>query len=256
LGLLAWRLDVVRFLGRDDPLPVREEVQVTQSTPSSLDRALALLDQAAAAFASVVDYRCTHLRDELIDGELKKNHLLLKIRHEPFSVSMEWVAPRSKRGRRVLYVHGLNDGKMIVRDMITLRLDPKKSIEMKESRHTILEAGIKNLLQRFQRSWHKEKELGRTEVSCHEGEAIIHVGATEYRVPCITVETRHRPEDRQLFQFYRCRLFFDRRTNLPFQMEGYDWPTSASELERPRLAERYVYLDVQSNVGLTDEDFK
>src|SRR5262245_56667985 len=153
-----------------------ENTNLVQPTgKSGMDQALEFITTARSKFANVKDYRAMFLRDELIDGEFKENYLTLKVRHEPFSVFMEWHAPASKAGRKSIYIEGQNNGKMRVREKVagnfavTVSLDPEESKKRKESRHTILEAGYKNLCEKYVKSWTKEKDLGLTQVVIEEG---------------------------------------------------------------------------------------
>jgi hypothetical protein len=241
------------------PAPTRQQATLKPAESSNMDLALKLIHEARARFASVKDYRCTYLRDEFIAGELKKNQLHLRVRHEPFSVYMEWHGPTDKQGQRAAYIAGQNNDRMRVR-VKRLGLFISTSIAVDdpqaraESRHQITEAGLKNLIERFCTRWAKEKELGLTEVLIQEGEVKVAVGDKESRHPCICVITIHNPKDKEHFTFYRTKLYFDKATGLPIQMEGYDWPRDAHDRDG-RLLEHYTYLNLEPNVGLTDADF-
>src|SRR5262245_52009122 len=100
----------------DQNLPEATE-HVSGVHDTRMAEALRLIKEARDQFANVKDYRCTYLREEVLDGKLHSNHVVLMIRHEPFSVSMEWVAPSSKKGRRTVFVAGKNNGKMLVKQM-------------------------------------------------------------------------------------------------------------------------------------------
>src|SRR5262245_36115737 len=79
------------------------ESTTTVSKPSetTMADALALLREAQQRFAAVKDYKCVFLQEELFErgkqAEWKKNHVLLKVRHEPFAVLMEYVSPHKGR---------------------------------------------------------------------------------------------------------------------------------------------------------------
>ena len=254
-GVAAWAAGWFNSAGPKVQATLAANTAPADKPEATLDDALALAHRARKQFADVRDYRCLFLRDEFIDGRLRENVIRLKIRHQPFSVYMKWLAPRSKRGREVVYVEGKNDGKMIVKSLLRLRLDPKRSIALKESRHTIKEAGLKFAIEKMCRGWERERPLGRTEVDIHDGELRIQVGKRVIVRPYRCVVTRHDPKDRSLFTFYRARVFFDRETHLPIRLEAYDWPASSTD-ETGQLLERYTYLDLETNIGLTDEDFE
>jgi hypothetical protein len=261
---VAWGLGMFNK-GPDEPIAKNDETTfktVENAGKGGMDQAVELIKTARDKFASVKDYRATFLRDELIDGEFKENYLTLKVRHEPFSVYMKWLAPASKAGRQSIYVEGQNNGKMRVSEKIagsfavTVSLDPEESKKRKESRHTILEAGYKNLCDKYVKSWTKEKDLGLTQAVIEQGELRITLpGQNETKLHCHVVTTIHDPKDREQFQFYRSRLYFNKDNGMLVRVQVYDWPESADDKEG-RLVERYTYLNIEPNLGLTDADFR
>jgi hypothetical protein len=245
-----------------DPGPVDVVQQITALAPAQkapFDAALELAHRARDRFAQVRDYRCTYLRDERIDDQLQENHLDLKVRHEPFSVAMKWVAPPGKKDRQAVFVRGKNDGKMLVRGILpwTLKLDPKEAVERKESLHSIEEAGLKHAIERCCTAWEAEKPLNVTAVTVQDAElkGTLGDGRTVTR-PCHSVTLVRDPAKapRQTLTFGTVRVYFDRETHLPVRLETFGYaPARDGE---GVLEERYTYLEMQTNVGLTDADFK
>jgi hypothetical protein len=189
----------------------------------------------------------------MLDGQMQMNTMTLKVRHEPFSVAMEWHGPAQKKGRRAIYVHGKNDGKMVVKHLITLKLDPAESIKRKESRHTILEAGILNLINRYEASWEREQTMGLTDLSVEEKIESIKIGDQTYTHPCHCVTSRHPADSRGTFEYYIAKVYFDKSSGLPIRTECYEFPSAG--FPDGRLVERYTYLDLKLNAGLTEADF-
>jgi hypothetical protein len=257
---VAWGLGAFGT-GRPEAPTAQASERLAEAKPADMDQALLLIQTARDKFANVNDYQVTFLRDERIEGDLKENHMVLKVRHVPFSVYMEWLAPRSRQGRKSAYVEGENDGKMLVREplagrfAITVKLDPEESKKRKESRRTIKEAGYRNLVERYVKSWQREKQLGRTQVAIQDGELKVALGEREVKFPCTVVTTKHDPKDRNQFTFFRSRVYFHKETGQLVRLEGYDWPTRPGD-EEGELNERYTYLDFKTNVGLTDADFR
>jgi uncharacterized protein DUF1571 len=259
VGVVAWAFGAFRPRLPDVPAAT-STAQLEQAQSANMDQALVHIRTARDKFATVKDYRMTFLRDEVIKGEMQQNHMVMKVRHEPFSVYMEWLAPQSKKGRKTAYVEGLNNGKMLVREpigrfAITVRLDPEESKKRGESKHTIKEAGYRNLVERYVKSWEKEKELGKTKVTIQEGELKVAMSDGDKTFNCIVVTTHHEPKDKEHFTFYRSRMYFNKETGQLVRLEGYDWPARRDDKEG-ELIERYTYLNVETNVGLTDGDFK
>src|SRR3954451_9290028 len=67
--------------------------ETTARQAGGLDEALQMAKAAQAKLQAVAGYRCLYLRDERIANEMNENYLKMAVRHEPFSVIMEWVDP-------------------------------------------------------------------------------------------------------------------------------------------------------------------
>jgi hypothetical protein len=247
---LAWANNLFDF--GVEPVTAEENLNSAPQA-ASVERALELIRTAEERFRAVVDYECLFLRDEVIDGKMNQNVLRLKVRHEPFSVLMEWLDPAVKRGRKVAWVTGKNDGKMLVKQLITLKLDPAESIRKKESRHTILETGIKNLIHRYKESWEREAHLGLTTMTIDDREVRVSLPQRDFVHQCLCVTSRHPATSRGQFQYFYVKLYFDKATGLPMKTEVFDWPSAAHP--DGQLVERYTYLDLKTNVGVKDADF-
>lgn len=235
------------------PVAETTETITKTATATSFNQALDLIRTARRNFAQVRDYKCLYLRDEMVDGQMQMNTMALKVRHEPFSVAMEWLGPAQKKGRRVVFVQGKNDNKMLVKHLVTLKLDPQESIKRKESRHTIQEAGILNLINRYERSWEKEQSMGITQLSVEEKTETIKLGEQAYTHVCSCVTSTHPIDSRNTFEYYIAKVYFDKTTGLPIRTEGFEFPSDGHP--EGRLMERYTYLDLKLNPGLTEADF-
>jgi hypothetical protein len=258
----TWLFRVWPFDGPDIP-PVDQNVLVETTQADNIDTALKMMHDAVEKFAGVQDYRCTYLRDEFIDGAFHENHLHLAIRHEPFSVRMEWLSPKNKKGRVSNYVEGKHDNQMIVKEPVfrglppvKVQLDPEESKKRKESRHVITEAGLKNAMQRCCKRWENDRARGLTQVILEDAEVLVNLPEHQITRPCRCVALK-RPADldqRPHFDFFRVNIYFDKETGLPIRFEAYDWPQPGHE--DGRLVERYTYLDIRTNAGLKDSDFE
>jgi hypothetical protein len=224
----------------------------TQATSADLKEALTLAKDAQAKLHAMKGYRCLYLRDEFIGNEMQENYIKLAIHHEPFSVSMVWIEPKLKKDRKAIYVAGKNDGNMIVKQLfIKKTLAPDESIKMKESRHTILEAGLKNMMDRFVTSWEAESKLSETSCKYFDTQLDITTSGKKNSYDCRVVETDHPVTVKDKYLFYRVKVFFNKADGLPVRMEGYDWPTTV--YPEGRLVERYTYVDVKSEDVVPDE---
>ncbi len=213
-----------------------------------------------------------HMRDNVRDYTANfvkrhrvKNNLTeptwanIKIRHRrqqgdrivrPFSVYLGFLKPSSAKGREVIWVEGQNGGKLIahetgIRNLMNVKLDPKGAIAMHEERYPITEIGMENLAVRLMEAGTREKKYGECEVRVAENAKIgDHL--------CDMVEVTH-PVQRSHFDFYRTRVFFSQKLNMPIRYVSWSWPTKPGG--EPVLEEEYTYLNVRVNVGLTDTDF-
>jgi hypothetical protein len=207
------------------------------------------------------DYTCHLQKRERIDGRLGETEsLFVKVRHErradgrgavPFSVYIKFLGPERVRGREVLYVHGANDGKLIVRNggpkfaYITTAVLPNSSVAMQESRYPLTEIGVKNLTRRL-------IENGETERKSQKCRVKTLAGAKINDRPCTLIYVAH--TDRQgPLPYQYAHIFVDDALQLPVRYAAYDWPEK--EGGPPRLLEEYTYTNVRLNVGLTDWDF-
>jgi hypothetical protein len=205
---------------------------------------------------AVKDYRCLFLRDELMPAGMRNSQMNLKIRHEPFSVLIDYVMP--DRGMRAYY-HA-SEGKLHT-TAFPFPLDPNGALAKSRSKNSVAEAGLLNAIQRFCQRWETEKKLGLTRVTIQDDLSLklkVEGEKKERELSCVLITTIHDPKDRAKFQeinvaFYVTKVYFDKKTGLPFKMEGYDWPTK--EKPEGELLEGYTYLDLETNVGLADKDF-
>ncbi len=252
IGLVCLALGTLRApaaeLSRDHPLlPV---VKVATERLKLLD------DQ-------VRDYTCTLVKRERINGVLSDHEYIdVKLRQEtvrgghvvtPFSVYLRFLAPNDVKGREVVYVRGRNNGKMIVRRggdrfaYVTAALEPTADIALRESHYPITDVGMKNLITRL-------LDVGQEELQYdgRECEVNYYRGAKIDNRQCTVIEVRH-PLQRSQYRYHVARIFIDDEVQLPVRFASYDWPKQQGG--PPQLIEEYTYLNVQTNVGLTDLDF-
>jgi len=233
-----------------------ESSETTPAQTGDLQEALRLARAAQIKLKTLGGYRCIYLRDERIDNELHRNYLKLAVRHEPFSVLMEWIEPRSKKGRKVAYVAGQYDGKMRVKMGLipAISMDPQQSIKLKESRHTIAEAGLKNMVDRLVTAWEQESLTSETTVRYSDAEIPVELGGKHHTYACRLVETVHPVETRGKYDFHRTRVYFDKVTGLVVQVEGFGWPTAT--YPDGILMEKYSYVELDTSVVPPESEFR
>jgi outer membrane lipoprotein-sorting protein len=203
-----------------------------------------VLEEMQRAYAQIDHYAATFLMQERIDGELHPEQWLALKFKKPFKVYLRWMKGKNE-GRQALYPAGLDGNELWVRvpmlvRAVTITLDPQSPRARKGGRHAITDVGIGRLLDFI--SENAQRGLQRGELTIEEGGL-----RTTFDRP-VQRYTLHLPNNPT--KGYYCMaaiLDVDRDYRLPIYAEIYDWDG--------RLVERYGYLDLRLNPGLTDEDF-
>lgn len=203
-----------------------------------------VLDEMERAYARVDHYTATFLMQERIDGELETSQLIaLKIK-KPFRVYMHWIEGPNK-GRKALYPAAPNSDKLLVRvpiflGPITLTLDPHGSLAMKGRRHPITDIGIGRLLDLITENVRRGFGKGKLRVEDRGGHPMFDRPAHRYWIDS--------PADLSTgYAGMSAIIDVDREHRLPIYAEIFD--------RENQLIERYGYLNLQLNPGLTDADF-
>ena len=230
--------------------------------PHPLDRALAFAHESLASMrANVYDYTARMAKRESINGTLGKTTFMdVKIRcprvdaqgqQAPFSVYMKFLQPREAAGREVLWVEGRDDGNLLAHQpggivgMRTFELAPTGMLAMKGQRYPIYEAGLENLIVKLIEKATRDRAAGKCEVTYRDGLAMN-------KRPCSLIEVVHQ-QKRAPYEFYKAQVLIDDELNLPVRYTSYDWPKTPGA--KPQILEQYTYINIKTNVGLTDQDF-
>jgi hypothetical protein len=238
----------------DAPAPVVSSAPAAppSTTAAPMDEPIRILKEAQKAYAEVRDYTCQFITKEKMGNTAPvENVINMRVRTDPFAVNLKWVEPKSLLGQEAVYAVGRNDGKMRVRSagllgavgFVTLDLNDARATET--SKHSIAEAGIGNLLERYSSGWERERSWGMTEVQIAE---------YEYnKRRCVRVETTHPTNPDGRFLYYCTVTYFDVETKLPIRVECYDWPQC--EGAQPDLIEVFSYVNLKLNAGVKDDVF-
>jgi len=221
---------------------------------------LLLLEKGFHKIEKASDYTATFFKQESVDGELKAaQRMKMKIRHEPFSIYMKWVA--GDRGRELIYVDGKNDGRMIVklggfkgRLLPALKLDPNGSLALKEARHPVTEIGLLNLTRRIIGERRQQLEKPELNIRCR----MLRDEQFDDR-PCFLFVLEF--NNRQISPKYRKSVqYVDREYLLPVCIKNYTWPAGESLSEKETLdaetiIEHYSYSSLRLEKQLAEIDF-
>ncbi|MGQ0637238.1 MAG: DUF1571 domain-containing protein [Planctomycetaceae bacterium] len=177
----------------------------------------------------------------------------IKFRREPFSVYLQ-NRDGKENGREVLFVKNANGDKLLVRERGflaslagTVTLTPDDKQVMDENRYAITEIGVHKILEKALAIWEADAQKPEGEVTVKKLANIQAAGKN-----CDGFEIRYRSKTNDS-EFFTSRVFFDRQSKLPLHAEQYGWPDSGEG--KPPLLERYTYVELKPNVGLTDANF-
>lgn len=202
-------------------------------------------------------YRGRLIKRERIDGRLQEERSIeMRVREGPrLAVAMDFLLPADVAGRRILYVQGEHDGRMLVRkggrrlDFVVLRLNPLGSKAQAESLVPLTQIGFRRLLAALvstltsqieadpqaantQVQWNKEAELdGR---------------------PCQIIRVLH-PERDEALLFHTAAVYIDQQLGVPVRIEAYGWPEQPAD-SLPLIAE-YTYTHLELNASLPGDCF-
>ncbi len=201
----------------------------------------------------IEDYSCTFIKRERVDGRLQDHeYFFCKVRHNPFSIYLYFLAPEDVRGQEVIYVEGLNDNHLVAhpigirqRAIGSVQLKPDGMIAMRGNRYPLTDAGILNLAEKLIEIGEQDTHFGECEVNFYQGAKLN--GRT-----CTCIQVKH-PVPRRNFRYYMARIFVDEELMVPIRYASWSWPKTPGG--EPELVEEYTYLDLKLNNGYTDRDF-
>jgi hypothetical protein len=223
--------------------------------PISQEERLRLLHRQATHRISLMDtYALRMRRREAVGGKTKPEEVIeCKFRQAPFSVHMKWVGTEGK-GREVIYVQGQHDGMIhtltAAGDIPLLpggqrfRVSPDSAMVRNRSRHSIKEAGIETLVERFGKLVEDHTRSAGQRPLRYVG--LLKRPEFEQKVECVFQVIPAKSE--AAFPNGGQRLwFFDGELGLPVLIVSLD--------EQKREVEYYCFDRFQYPAHLTDADF-
>jgi outer membrane lipoprotein-sorting protein len=223
--------------------------QETQTAEHPLRPAIQYAKACLEKIEALPGYEATFYKKEVVGTSVVSHQMKIKVRHNPFSVYLLFQTPHE--GREVIYVEGQNNGKLIAHEAGflsiagSMELNPTDAIAMNENRYPITKAGIANTLKIMIKQWEDETKYGETEVKYYKD-------AKVGNVTCRVIESRH-PEPRRQFNNHMVRLWIDSESGLPVRMQKYGFPKKPGT--EPPILEDYTFLDLKTDIRLTDADF-
>lgn len=211
---------------------------------------------------SIRDYTAVMVKRELVGGVLGEYEFMgIKVRNRrvqngqiltPFSVYMTFLRPASVKGREVIYVENQNSGNIVAHEggmrgrfLPTVNLDPNGMMAMRGQRYPITDMGVENLVIKLIEKGERDRKSGPCVVEFRQGAKVD-------KRDCTVVTVKHQHQ-KPCYDFCEAQIFIDDEMNIPVRYCAYDWPTQAGADKI--LLEEYTYLQIKTNVGLTDSDF-
>lgn len=219
----------------------------------SFDQPIAWMQEAKTNYSAVKDYSCNLVSRERVNGKLGDDNIMqMKVKAQPFSVYLRWLAPAKDVGQEVAYVQGKNNGKMRVKSkgvpgfLNFVSIDPNDPRVLQNSRHTILEAGIGHMIDETLKSWEIDRANGKAKV-------LPALEADYNKRACYKVEVVRLERTAQA-TCYRTVIYLEKVSKMPIFLQNYDWPRQGGPADG-ELLESFGYFNLQFNVGLADAEF-
>lgn len=226
-----------------------KELPKTVADNHPLKPCIAKAEESLQAIKAVKDYSAVLFKQEMVQNKLLSQTMFAKFRHEPFSVYLKFEQPHA--GREVIYVDGLNKGRLMGHDAGfrslagTVNYIPTSKEAMAENRYPITQAGMSKMVEAVIAQWQAAGQYQEVVVKDFTN---VKVGEES----CLLLETIH-PQPRDHFKFHKTRLYLHADTKLPIRVEQYGWPEK--EGGEAVLMEEYTYTQIKTNLGFTDFDF-
>lgn len=198
---------------------------------------------------NVRGFTCQLIKRERIGGELQQERTINMIVREgsggdePYATRMDFLSPSDVAGRRLLYVEGEHDNRMLARKggqrltFIVLRLDPhgfKANGETLASiTHLSFERSLEKIVQALERQIEADPAALNTLVEWDDAANLAGCN-------CRRVRVVHPRRDEPLV-FYRAEVFLDDQHGLPIRITLHDWPEDGNQ---PPLIAEYTYRDL------------
>ncbi|MEZ6090719.1 MAG: DUF1571 domain-containing protein [Pirellulaceae bacterium] len=210
---------------------------------------------------NLVDYRSRVIKRERVDGKLlDEQELELKVlcrRREqgkivqPMRVYLKFLSPESIAGREAIWAEDQNDGRLIgheagIMNLASASLDPTGERAMEGNLYPITEIGVVNLVEQLIARGENDLTESQVRVTLKEDQRIGDRSCTRIRIELV------QPSETLNFQY--AEIFIDMERQLPLRYAAYGWPDSVGD-DGNGVQEEYTYLDLETNVGLTETDF-
>jgi hypothetical protein len=220
-------------LSPDLTLPAQARVKERTGQPTSTE-GNEFLAQAEAKLRALKTYKVKVSRVERVGSQLQpREELSLSVRTKPKAVRLEWSEGPNK-GREVIYSTAVDPKMMFVHmansaiPLPAMRIAVDSPLVMKNSRHSITEAGLDTVIDKLRKAGRQEGDADNQDKLEYRGPQ----KAPGLDHPCNEFVVRSTAGE-------LWKVYLDPRSNLPCLVVGED--------RRGELIERYVYGDIEPN---------
>jgi hypothetical protein len=197
-------------------------------------------------FLQDVHYIDMQVREEIVaDGRIV----------QPLSIYLRFLGPPLVAGRKVIYVQGQNEGKMLVRnggrhfEYVIVKLDPNGEQAREETLVPLTEIGFIRLLGKMIEVLERHRKVDPTGENTTAQRI---AGAKINDRPCTVIRVTHARHMEGL-EFHVANVFVDNELHVPVRVDYSGWPKSLGGAA-PLIAE-YTYTQLKLNVNLPDATF-
>ncbi len=214
---------------------------------------------------TVRDFTCRLVKRERINGILQETHFIdmavREARHagdqieQPLSIYLHFLGPKNVADRRLIFVEGANQGKILVRnggkhfDYVVADVDPNSDAAREETLVPVTEIGFNRLLARMIHVLERHRQV---DVTGENTTAERIRGAKINGRQCTVIRITHQRPMPGL-EFHQANVFVDDELHAPVRVDYSDWPKLEGR-PAPLIAE-YTYTDLKLNVNLPDSTF-
>jgi hypothetical protein len=214
---------------------------------------------------TVRDFTCRLVKRERINGVLQEMHFVdMEVREaqsdggqlvQPLSIYLHFLAPKNVVDRRIIFVEGANQGKILVRnggkhfDYVVAEIDPQSDAARDETLVPVTDIGFNRLLGKMIEVLQKHQQIDVSGSNSHT-ERIS--GAKINNRTCTVIRITH-PRPMNGLEFHVANVFVDDDLHAPVRVDYSDFPKTAGG-KAPLIAE-YTYTNLQLNVDLPNSEF-
>lgn len=205
-----------------------------------IDGPEAIMERVRDTMASISDYSCMFSKHELVGDRIcREDNIILKVKR-PGHFYMKWTEGAHK-DRVAIYVEGKNNNKIALHlngllGFLTVAIDPKGKAAFRENRHSITEADIAGIFNRFA----ADCSRCRTDPECSPVENVLK-GPDTLELNAVFPPGKG-------YYAHIARLTIDRNSWLPTSLACYGWDNE--------FLEEYRFQDIRINPGFTEKDFE